>query len=204
MRPRYRVPLVGILLALGACASHTYAPGPGKNLAEFGPDSGRCNLFAEQTRPAMGFGASGSPKAVGIATGAALVFGGIATAVHDSETYDNCMQASGWLVRDNGATGAAVVQPALASSTGMWSGGGMPAVPQPVMQSALPPAEGPVFPYAPVDPARAQRIARARDAAQSWLLAEGILNGPDTARRRSLYVALCKAGDRSSCLMAGM
>jgi hypothetical protein len=179
-------------------------PGPGKTLAQYGPDSGRCHLFAEQTRPDTSFGASGSPKAVAIAAGVALLVGGIATVVHDSQSYDNCMQASGWLVKDNGGTGAAVAQPAVAAAAVGQPASGVPTLPQPVMQSALPSADGPVLPGEPVDPARAQHVAQAQQAAQSWLVAQGILDGPDTVQRRSLYAALCRAGDQSSCLMAGM
>lgn len=100
--PRHATAVVlGIgLLSLGACAQHTYAPGPGMSASDLGPDSGRCHLLAHMTRPAMAFGASGSQKFVAVASAAAVVGGVIGTAIHDSETYDDCMQAHGWRVAD--------------------------------------------------------------------------------------------------------
>src|SRR5690242_7264487 len=88
------------LLSLGACAPHNYMPGPGMSAAELGPDEARCRLFARGTRPDTSFEAWGSPRDVAIATGAAVLLGGSSTAVHDSETVDDCMQARGWRIAD--------------------------------------------------------------------------------------------------------
>jgi hypothetical protein len=73
------------------------------------------------------------------------------------------------------------------------------AVPQPVTQSPLPMPAPPQVVYNE----RAEREARAQRAAEAWLVAQGILNDPyATKAKRSLYGALCNAGDRSACFMA--
>jgi hypothetical protein len=188
--------LLGIgIMSLGACASHTYAPGPGMSAAQFGPDSARCRLFAEGTRPNTSFEAYGSPKTVAVEAGTMLLLGGIATAVHDSEAYDNCMQADGWLVADKATAGPNVVQPVAT----------MGAVPQPVTQSPLPmPSATPVYtPPPPVRDVRMEQEARAQRTAEAWLATQNILNGPDSTEQHSLYTALCNGGDRSACFMAG-
>ena len=196
MRRRAITSLLGIgVLSLGACASHVYAPGPGMLAEQLGPDAANCRLFAAGTRPATSFEASGSPKTVAVEAGAALLFGGIATAVHDSEAFDNCMQARGWLVADKAVPAAGAVQPAVMTSD----------VPQPVTVSPLPPpsmAPG-YLPPPPVDSARAEREDGARKTAVAWLVAQNVLNGPASPQRHSLYVALCDGGDLSACFMAG-
>lgn len=188
--------LLGIgVLSLGACASHDYAPGPGMFAEQFGPDAANCRLYAEGTRPATSFEASGSPTAVAVEAGAALLVGGISTAVHDSASYDNCMQARGWLVADKAASGATVMQsPAM---TG--------AVPQPVTEAPLAPlyTTSPYLRPPPVDSERAEQENRARTTATAWLEAQNILNGPASSQQHGLYVALCDGGDLSACVMAG-
>ena len=206
MRMRRQL-IVGILgvsaISLGACANHTYAPGPGMSAASFGPKSARCKLFAEGTRPNTSFEAYGSPRTVAVESGAALLLGGIATAVHDSETYDNCMQAQGWVVTDNATAGTNAARPI--AMTGV--------VQQPVTQSPLPmPSAIPTVTAPPpvVDIAlpsvvdeRTERAARAKRTAEAWLEAQNVLNGPVSAKQHSLYTALCSSGDLSACFMAG-
>jgi hypothetical protein len=158
--------------------------------ARLGRDEARCRLFAEGSRPGMGFAASGSPKAVAVQAGVALAVGGLITAMHDSSAYDNCMQADGYLVADGGA-----VQPVAMASV----------VPQPVTQSPLPAETASPTDDDPSDPfegPRSEKAEHARATAQAWLIAENILNGPESLRQHDLYVALCKGGDQSACFMA--
>jgi hypothetical protein len=199
--PRY-LPMatLGIaLMSVGACVNHTYAPGPGMSATDQGPDAARCRLYARGTRPSMAFEASGSQKAVAIESGVALGLGVVGTLVHDSETYDDCMQARGWLVADEAAAASGAAQQP-AATTGV--------VPQPVSQAQLPPlAMAPVAPVAllppPVISAREEQAARAEIAAEAWFEAERTMNEPGGARDKELlYTVLCNAGDRSSCLMA--
>ena len=116
MQWRAMMNVVG-LLSLGACASHTYVPGPGKLAADMGPDMAHCRLYAHMTRPDVSFGAAGSPKFVAIASAVAVVGGAIDTAIHDSETTDDCMQAHGWRVADATPPVGAVPNPARPPAT---------------------------------------------------------------------------------------
>ena len=190
---------------------------------DFGPASARCKLFAEGTRPSVAFDASGSQKAVAIESGAAILLGGLAIAAHDSETYDNCMQAQGWQVVDNTkpqpVVPAAAGRPAIVqqvTQTALAPPVGAPAIAQPVSPSPAPASavapSGPPAPSAtpaimqpispaPIDP-RAVQHARALEAAEAWVAAERVLNGPNNPQRQSLYSALCDSGDQSACLMA--
>ena len=174
------------LLSLGACVQHSYVAGPGMSAAQFGPDSARCRLFARGTRPDTSFEAYGRPRDVAIATGAALIVGGIATAVHDSATFDDCMQARGWLVADGKPAGPAAAQPG------------------PVVGAQVPEtqAPAPIATAPPIDDERAQRAARAENAAAAWLVAQRTLNEGSDREKQGLYKVLCNAGDRSACVMA--
>jgi hypothetical protein len=146
---------------------------------DYGPDHGNCQLYAQMTRPDTSFAAAGSPKDVAIASGAALLVGAIATAAHDSETMDGCMQAHGWLIADSQAVGPGVA----------------PQVP--VSAALLPPPEPTI-----VDE-RSEQATRAQQAAEAWLVAQNILNGPGPDKeKRELNTALCNAGDRSACIIA--
>lgn len=184
--------LAASAMALGACANHSYVAGPGMSAAQLAPDSAGCRLYAEGSRPDTSFAAYGSPKGVAIATGAALLVGGVLTAVHDSEAYDNCMQSRGWLVADNASTSSGGAKPVAAP--------GQTAVtpwPMPIPPGSL------AYPMAAtIDPATAARQAQEEQAAASWVAAQNILNGPATAQRNSLYATLCHTGDQSACLMA--
>lgn len=194
------------LVALGACTQHIYAPGPGMAVEALGPDSARCRLFARGTRSDMAFEAYGKPKDVAIATGAAMLVGGISTAIHDSETFDDCMQARGWRVVGAQATPMAVPPHAMAA-----------AMPQQAMAPVVLANAGIVAPgtspgdtlaAAPAPAASPPAIGndkadRARSAAEAWLVAQHILDEPGPARRKhDLYAVLCHAGDESSCIMA--
>ena len=174
---RYAAPALLGLLCLGACATQ-YVPGPGKSGAEYGRDYGHCRLYAHSTRPDTSFEFSGSQKSVAIASGAALLLGGLATVAHDQEAVDDCMLASGWLHPD---AQTAAVQPVTAAS-----------LPPPVTAAAP----------APLDPIT-ERIIEAQRAAEAWVMAENVMNNRRGAEqdRRGLYLALCGAGDRSACDM---
>ena len=186
---RHAITVILGALVLGGCASHTYAPGPGLSAADLGPDSARCRLQAQGTRPDTSFEASGSPNFVAAASGAALVVGAVATVVHDSETFDDCMQARGWRVSDGMTSGPGAAQPAAETQ----------AVPrQAIQQETLAPPTG----LAPDDRDRADRAARAQQAAEAWLAAQDVLNqAGSTKAKRSVYAVLCDAGDRSACFM---
>src|SRR5690348_13591640 len=96
MLRRASITLVGFgVLSLGGCA-HNYVAGPGKSPLDLGRDTGRCHMLAHSTRPDTSFEAYGSPKDVAIMSGAALAVGALATLAHDSEAFDDCMQANGW------------------------------------------------------------------------------------------------------------
>jgi len=78
----------------------------------------------------------------------AAVVGGIGTVIHDNETFNDCMQANGWLVANGRAGNLAVTQPAVTSPTAPQQA----AQPQPLNE-------------------REERAARAQRAAESWLIA---------------------------------
>lgn len=210
-------------LSLGACAIQSWTPGPGVDPTQLSRDSARCRLFARGTRPGMAFEASGSPRNVAIASGAALVAGGVATAVHDAETYDDCMQAVGWIPAENVKQASAVQAiptpvtatplPALAPVAQALPVGVAQPTPQPAMAAPLSLAYAPPLPSpalqqplvataaSPPD-ARTDAQTRAEQAAQAWLSAQRVMNEGSDTQRRSLYGALCGAGDRSACAAA--
>ena len=89
-RPVWAGPMMlGVALALGACAHTAWAPGPYVNVADFEPAKARCSLFARHSAP--GFAAYGPPKYV---AGAAIGYA-IGNAVRQNEDFDDCMVASG-------------------------------------------------------------------------------------------------------------
>jgi hypothetical protein len=91
---------LGLLCLLGACANHTWAPGPGKTASEYGPDSAKCRIFARGANPGFSYEASGSPKFVAGSTAGAAIAYGIATAINTNENFNDCMETNGWLVAD--------------------------------------------------------------------------------------------------------
>lgn len=210
-------------LSLGACAIQSWAPGPGVDPTQLSRDSARCRLFARGTRPGMAFEASGSARNVAIASGAALVVGGVATAVHDAETYDDCMQAVGWIPAENVKQAAAVqavpipvaatplpapAPVAQATSARVAQPTLRPAMSTPLSAAyaSVPPSSAAPQPLAttmpPLPDERTEAQARAEQAAQAWLSAQRVLNEGSDTQRRSLYGALCGAGDQSACVVA--
>jgi hypothetical protein len=185
-------------ISLGACAIQDWAPAPGKDPAQLSQDSARCRLFAHGTRPDTTFEAAGSPRDVAIVSGVALVAGGIATAAHDASTYDDCMEAVGWVPADNvkqataGQATPATVLPVVATPLPVIYATPAPLQPAPIATT---------FPL-PFAPPQTEAQVQGQAAAQAWVSAQQVLNtGPGT-ERLGLYGALCGAGDRSACLMA--
>jgi hypothetical protein len=119
-----------------------------------------------------------------------LGLGVIGTAVHDSETFDDCMQARGWQIADTSS------QPI--ASTG--------AVPQPVTQTPLPPPSVDALTVPtqqPVYDERSAQAARAEQVAEAWYAAQRTMNDVGSRNEKDqLYTALCYVGDKSSCFMA--
>jgi hypothetical protein len=92
--------LAATTLLLGACANHTWAPGPGLNVADFEPAKARCSIMARNG--GSGFAASGS---VGFVAGAALG-AAIGNAIKANQDFNDCMVAGGWQVADQTAAQA--------------------------------------------------------------------------------------------------
>jgi hypothetical protein len=184
------LPLGFGLMLLGGCAYHTYAPGPGMSALDLGPAKANCRLFAQGSPPDTSFQASGSPRFVAVASAVALAVGVLSTAVHENETFNNCMLSNGWQIADGATGGPTPVQPVVMTD----------AVPSQAIQVQTldPPQRQSTF-----GNARAEQAAHARRTAEAWLVAQHILNGPDANQeKRGLYGALCDAGDRSACFMA--
>src|ERR1700733_3983077 len=60
MRRRLITIVFGIgAVSLAGCVTHSYAPGPGMSAMNHGSDLAKCRLFAQSTRDATSFGASG-------------------------------------------------------------------------------------------------------------------------------------------------
>ena len=93
------------LLVLGACASHTWAPGPDAK-GTFEEASARCSLVARHS--GGGFYAQGTPSFVaGAAVGAA-----VGDAVRAQADFNDCMAANGWVVADPDSSNVARKQAA--------------------------------------------------------------------------------------------
>lgn len=100
-----RLHLIAGLLATAttaACAQHTWAPGPSAT-GDFGVVSGQCKLMAMSGQTSGYVAASGSTRFVAAAVGTSVLVGGIASAVHQQNIYNACMEASGFVVTDGGA-----------------------------------------------------------------------------------------------------
>jgi hypothetical protein len=93
--------LLMLVLSLGGCAAHTWAPGPGMSAADFEPAKARCSLLARHS--GGDFAAFGSESYVaGAALGHAI--GESAQAQRD---FNDCMLAAGWRIADQPAAAAA-------------------------------------------------------------------------------------------------
>ncbi len=86
------------LLATG-CVQHQWAAGPDATVP-FGRASGQCKMIAMGQGGGGFVGAYGSPRFVATAVGVGLVAGAIGSAVRQQNTYNACMEASGFVVND--------------------------------------------------------------------------------------------------------
>jgi hypothetical protein len=82
------------LTLLGACAGHTWAPGPGMSASDFAPAKARCDYIARHG--GTGFVAVGSQQYV---NNAALGYA-VGEAVRTQRDFDDCMLMSGWRIAD--------------------------------------------------------------------------------------------------------
>lgn len=98
---------LGLLCLLGACANHTWTPGPGKSALELGPDSAKCRIFARGANPGSSDEASGSPEFVAESSAGAAVSYGNATVITPNENYNDCMRTNGWLIAGGAQPGQA-------------------------------------------------------------------------------------------------
>jgi hypothetical protein len=83
-----------LVLSLGGCVSHNWAPGPGMSAADFGRAKARCSLLARHS--GSGFAASGSSSYV---AGAALGHA-IGESIRANQDFNDCLEATGWLIDD--------------------------------------------------------------------------------------------------------
>ena len=194
-----RCALVSPLLALtilSGCA-HDLVPGPGMTSYDLSRVQGQCRYAARHG--GGGFAAFGNAKVV-LAAGVGYAIG---SAIRTGQDYNDCMRALGAVDQTDAPPTA------TASST-------------PVLREPLAPPGAPIIAVSsyshpqPVplsisnDPSYFPTIyqtglgldaSRSVDVAASWLQANDVLNRND-AQSRGLYAALCKAGDKTSCVMA--
>lgn len=95
----------GLALFLGACASHTWAPGPDAK-GTYEEASAKCSLLARHS--GGGFYAQGTPSFVAGATLGAAV----GEAIRTQTDFNDCMAATGWVVADAGSANTAQAQTA--------------------------------------------------------------------------------------------
>lgn len=185
--------LAGLLLS--GCA-HQFLPGPGMTPFDLSRLQGSCRLMSRQHD--SGFSAAGRAGFVAAAAATSLVIDGIRTA----SDYNDCMTANGALISD-GRPHEVLLAAAGASSA------------PPVQPVGLVPGETPLAGPIPIAPAATPRYAmapafveertpageRAISRADTWMKAQAVLNRGDR-NSRDLYLVLCGAGDRTSCVMA--
>jgi hypothetical protein len=92
--------VLGLVLLLGGCVTHTFAPGPGMSSINFGPDSARCRIMARGATRDFQVAAFGSPKFVAASTGGAALGYAIGSAVEQNSNFNDCMEANGWRIAD--------------------------------------------------------------------------------------------------------
>jgi hypothetical protein len=100
--------LLMLVLSMGACVAHNWAPGPGVSAADFEPAKARCSLLARHS--GSDFAAFGSLSYV---AGAALGHA-IGESVRTQRDFNDCMLASGWRIADQPA--GAPEAPAVAAA----------------------------------------------------------------------------------------
>ncbi len=92
------------MISLGACANHTFAPGPGMNVQDLGPNKAQCRLFARGSDPGYSFSAYGSPRFVAASMGGAALGAAIGSAVRQNSNFNDCMEARGLRMADDTET----------------------------------------------------------------------------------------------------
>ena len=98
-----RAVILVLTLMLGACATHTWAPGPDAK-GTYEEASAQCSLMARHS--GGGFYASGTERQVAAATlGYAL-----GEAIRTQTDFNDCMSASGWVVADQDSAALAQMQ----------------------------------------------------------------------------------------------
>jgi hypothetical protein len=97
--------VVILVLSLGGCVSHTWAPGPGMSTADFGQSKARCSLLARHS--GSGFAASGSANYVAVAT----LGHAIGESIRANQDFNDCMEATGWRIADQPPVVATVAAP---------------------------------------------------------------------------------------------
>ncbi len=161
---------------------------------------GACGLASRQHD--SGFSATGRPAFVASAAAFSLLADGFRTA----SDFDDCMLASGMLMKDSrdppASTSVAAVQPDPTRAE--------PAAPIPNAAARAPaallaaeqPADAPM-PSPVVTPAAYRTLAATRsiESAATWMRAQEVLE-QGGRKSRDMYLVLCGAGDRSSCVMA--
>jgi hypothetical protein len=97
--------LLGVVLALGACTSHTWAPPPGGTPLTFDQQAAQCRIYARGNTPGgPGFvAAAGKPAFVGAFVGGVMLASAIGQAVATQQNFNDCMFASGWIAVDQAA-----------------------------------------------------------------------------------------------------
>lgn len=108
--------VLGIVLFLGGCVTHTIAPGPGMSAINLEPNSAQCRLFARGAKTGFGFAASGSPKFVAASTAGAALGYAIGSAVEQNANFNDCMEARGWRVADGQQPVAVAAAPILSTA----------------------------------------------------------------------------------------
>jgi hypothetical protein len=89
--------LLMLVLSMGACVAHNWAPGPGVSAADFEPAKARCSLLARHS--GSDFAAFGSLSYV---AGAALGHA-IGESVRTQRDFNDCMLVSGWRIANQPA-----------------------------------------------------------------------------------------------------
>lgn len=93
---KYHLAAIGLTLLAGGCATHNWAPAPGKDPNQFTSDKARCSLMARHANNG-GVYAYGSEEFVA----GAMVGNAIGNAIGANQDFNDCMQAVGWEIADD-------------------------------------------------------------------------------------------------------
>ena len=189
-----KVMVTATVVGVGGCAKTFVAP-PGMPPNQYAYILAACHQEGQAAGDSVGVASSHArrPSTRLAQDAAAAIVSGVAAAIDSNVAFNNCMAASGAIDADSlpktqvaaGGLYTPVARP-VASATGLLQTQGG--------------AEYQLSSYSPPQDSRAER---AQIAASNWLMAEHILDeaGSDI-RKRDLYLVLCGAGDKSSCIWA--